>query len=135
MIKSLLYISSPSQYLKSEEIHRILEHAQVKNGENNITGFLLYNNNLFVQLLEGTDADIKETYERISNDLRHTHLIVLSNAISDNRSFDGYYSGFNVFNSVDVLNDFKEYIGEVSALSVERNSDIFKIIEGITKHM
>ena len=135
MIKSLLYISSPSQYLNNQEIHGILEHAQVKNSENNITGFLLYNNNLFVQLLEGLDTVIMETYERISNDLRLSHLIVLSNAISDNRGFDGYYSGFNVFNSEDVLNDFKEYISEVSALSVERNSDIFKIIEGITKHM
>lgn len=135
MIQSLLYISSVSLDLPSAEIHSILEHAQIKNSTNNITGFLLYNNHLFIQLLEGVEEDVKATYDRITKDVRHEHPIVLFQQHFEERSFKGYHSAFKVFNNEDTFNVFQEYIKEMSAIANDIHNQRFKIIEGIIKNM
>lgn len=52
-----------------------------------VTGFLLCQEGLFIQLLEGPARAVGETFKRISADDRHNEITVLSDAPAERRVF------------------------------------------------
>lgn len=75
------------------ELDRILAGARRFNQENGITGFLLATQTAFAQVLEGDDADVRKTYERIMADPRHRDLRILSESPVPERMFAGWAMG------------------------------------------
>jgi len=53
------------------EIEAILRTSQRNNSHAELTGALIFNNGLFAQVLEGRQADIERTFERIQRDALH----------------------------------------------------------------
>ena len=70
-----------------EEILSILAKARENNRRKNITGALLFNGCFFAQVLEGALPDIEAIYERILCDPRHSDIVMLSRAATDERTF------------------------------------------------
>ena len=70
-----------------QEIRRILETAQRRNGENGVTGALMFNGTHFAQVLEGRREVLEETFERIQMDPRHQDVVLLSFAEAETRLF------------------------------------------------
>ncbi|MDH5582165.1 MAG: BLUF domain-containing protein, partial [Bdellovibrionales bacterium] len=54
----------------------ILNTAQNFNSSKNITGMLIFRNQLFLQLLEGEQKDVMELFEKIKSDPRHKDIQV-----------------------------------------------------------
>jgi hypothetical protein len=135
MTHSILYISSASLQLGTLEINKIMEHAEVANNARGITGFLLFNDNSFIQLLEGSEQEVKDLYGKILNDPRHQHLIVLLKDKYEQPCFKGYHSAFKVFDNAIVAHEFNEYISEISAVVENEHSRSLKIITGIIRSM
>ncbi len=75
------------------ELDRILAGARRFNQENGITGFLLATQTAFAQVLEGADADVRKTYDRIMADTRHRDLRILSAMPTTERLFAGWAMG------------------------------------------
>ncbi len=74
---SAVYVSSA--HLQSEgEIVEILRTSRKRNQLANITGLLAYKEGSFLQILEGPQAALTETLERISQDQRHSGMITLA---------------------------------------------------------
>lgn len=61
-----------------DDLSHILKKAQAHNAQHQIYGVLFYGNNLFFQCIEGQKKDIDSLFEKISKDMRHTNIKVLS---------------------------------------------------------
>lgn len=89
----LIYLSdlSPEQ---EKALPAILETSVRRNGEDGLTGMLLYAGGNIMQVLEGEESAMRRTYERISRDPRHRNLIVLSEEVISARDFPDWRMGY-----------------------------------------
>ena len=56
------------------QVHEIAHASAKRNASSNLTGVLLFVEDHFIQVLEGEDQAIEETFEKICCDLRHTNV-------------------------------------------------------------
>jgi len=77
----------------SNAIRNILERSETNNFRDDITGFLIFDKSVFIQILEGDQAAVLETYGRIGEDPRHTDLTVIDRRQIDVRAFSGWSMG------------------------------------------
>jgi blue light- and temperature-responsive anti-repressor len=63
---------------RTSEVMNILETSRSRNAEAGVTGALMFNEQRFVQILEGERSAVEETFERIQCDARHTAIAVIS---------------------------------------------------------
>lgn len=90
----LIYVSTAPVELDTVELDRILETAARRNGQQDISGMLLYAGGSFMQVLEGEAAAVDETFRRVEADPRHKDVIVLERAPIAERSFARWSMGF-----------------------------------------
>tara|TARA_B100000902_G_C26861638_1_gene693328 strand:- start:112 stop:549 length:438 start_codon:yes stop_codon:yes gene_type:complete len=72
------YCSRTTNQLDFDEVNEIAKTSSVRNNECDITGFLVFNQNYFVQTLEGPAKAVNDTYHRIAKDKRHKDIMILS---------------------------------------------------------
>ena len=73
----LIYASYSQKQWSEEDLTNLLRRARAYNGAKEITGMLLFFNNRFLQLLEGSKQNVLPLLEKIKNDERHDDLLVL----------------------------------------------------------
>jgi len=114
MIHRLVYSSLTDEPLSDAELEGILEKARVTNSGMEITGFLTYDGDCFVQLLEGPVAQVQDLYKRISTDKRHRDVEKLLEDDVDARTFSAWSMAYAAL----APGDFREIGGSVSKQSV-----------------
>ena len=72
-LMQLVYCSQPFGY-SLEILSAILVASRANNRKNDITGALICRSDIFLQLLEGPEQNVKDTYESIQNDDRHINV-------------------------------------------------------------
>ena len=72
-LTQLIYCSQPFGY-SLEILSAILVASRANNRKNDITGALICRSDIFLQLLEGPEQNVKSTYEAIQNDDRHINV-------------------------------------------------------------
>lgn len=96
----LIYVSD---LVGSEaQLGDILESAVRHNQAEGITGMLLYSGGNFLQILEGSEEQVKSTYERICLDRRHTNCFVLLEQDVQERQFGRWSMGCRQLSAADV---------------------------------
>lgn len=82
----LLYVSSktPGQDVKTGDI---LTTSRRNNAAAGVSGLLYAEGNRFLQVLEGSKADVMRTFARIKTDPRHRAVVILSDRDIENREF------------------------------------------------
>lgn len=97
----LVYVSDLAN--KNEEtLGPILESALRRNTEDGITGMLLYSGGNFLQVLEGDEAQVHATYERICRDPRHKNTSVITEEEVSERHFSNWSMGFKQLGPQDI---------------------------------
>ena len=86
-LRQVLYGSSAVRPMTQAEIDVILKQARRRNTETGITGILFYLDGNFLQLLEGEEPALSETFSRIRLDTRHRNLIKMLDGPIEQRSF------------------------------------------------
>ncbi len=99
----LIYVSSALKKQSDAELDAILESSVRNNKKNNVSGMLLYADGNFLQVLEGEEAAIDETFTRVEKDPRHHGIIVLERDAIQERSFAQWSMGFRLVNEADIL--------------------------------
>lgn len=89
MLSELVYLSDRVNVGEKQEIVDILTVCR-KNNSGKITGALLYSSKRFMQYLEGDYHTVKETYEKIVKDQRHTNVRLLIFSPIEQRVFPGW---------------------------------------------
>ncbi len=92
-MRQLLYVSNTDRGLSPDVIDDILEVSRRNNRLLYLTGILLYIDGGFLQVLEGEESAVRDTYLRISNDKRHWGAKLLLDRQSP-RAFVGWNMGF-----------------------------------------
>ena len=79
----MIYTSRPFGF-DSGTLNGILVHAQQENARVGITGALICREDIYLQLLEGPEGEVKKTVERIKRDDRHLEVVVhVEKAVSE----------------------------------------------------
>ena len=81
----LLYRSKSTGTPDAKVLNDILEVSQRRNKEDLVTGFLIYRDGFYMQLLEGPQKKVRECLERIKADQRNHLVTVLGEVHSSNR--------------------------------------------------
>ena len=100
----LLYCSSARPNLTADDIDNILKKSQNFNLEHSITGCLLCFDKQFVQLLEGNKDDVKQLYEIIKKDKRHSNVILMNENDKQFRFFPTWEMKFIELSVADMSN-------------------------------
>src|SRR4051812_36074060 len=93
MIHQLIYASRSTRPLSEADVASILAAARQNNGKRGITGMLLYDAGSFLQVLEGEQTAVNDTFAKISDDPRHDGVVVLSRGDVPARGFGDWKMG------------------------------------------
>lgn len=97
---TVAYVSSATRMFTSDELAAILDVSRERNTRDDITGMLIYSDGNFIQVLEGPEARVRDTVERIRKDARHTQFTFLLDQPIGERIFAGWAMGFKNVGSV-----------------------------------
>jgi len=90
----LVYASIGNEDFSPEQLLELLATSRRNNERSGITGILLYKERRFLQVLEGNEAAVRETYARIERDPRHRDLVLLITDEQREREFADWSMGF-----------------------------------------
>ena len=92
-MRQLLYASNTHRDVPEAVLEDILAKSRTNNAACGVTGVLLYSEGGFMQVLEGEDAAVAQTYARIRVDKRHWNAMVLLDRAAP-RAFGDWSMGF-----------------------------------------
>jgi hypothetical protein len=114
----IIYISTAIHPMTDEELSIILEESRKWNYDHGITGMLLYVEGIFVssgkrdiesanagrfmQILEGTEEEVKKIFNKIKEDKRHINVTPLINSTATGRYFESWQMGFRALSNADL---------------------------------
>ena len=93
-MKRMIYCSQATTDVTPEALVELLGISRRNNEAVGLTGMLLYSSQSFLQLLEGEEAQLGLTYERIVADTRHTNLRLLLDRDVEEPLFPAWTMGF-----------------------------------------
>jgi hypothetical protein len=77
-----------------DEVRQILVSARSNNARRNVTGALLFNEDLFAQALEGPQSEVERIFETIQCDSRHSDVTILDTGLVERRKFPDWSMAF-----------------------------------------
>ena len=88
------YVSTETGDIGTQGMIELMTEARRINTERDITGLLLHREKSFYQVLEGTEAEVMQTFASIEKDERHTAVDVLFDGEIEEREFADWRMGF-----------------------------------------
>ena len=88
-LMQLVYCSQPFGY-SLEILSAILVASRANNRKHDITGALICRSDIFLQLLEGPEQQVKNTYDAIQKDDRHVNVYNLIDRPVEKRLFPAW---------------------------------------------
>ncbi len=95
-IARLIYVSTAPETPGEPELQEILKVSRLKNDAAGVTGLLFSVGPHFMQLLEGEEDRVNETFERIRHDDRHHDVMIIHTETDTQRLFPDWSMGFAV---------------------------------------
>jgi Sensors of blue-light using FAD len=77
MLIELIYHSLSRQSVSEEAIRQILKTSKDFNSKNDISGYLLYYQNEFLQIIEGEKEIVYALFKKIKSDQRHSNVLLI----------------------------------------------------------
>lgn len=107
----IAYASEAKQPFDPLAMAGLVRQASSANEGHGLTGFLLYDNGCFFQLLEGTPTAINGIFEKIRSDSRHGGVVCILNEPVNARMFDAWSMSYititrGELSAIDGLRDF-----------------------------
>jgi hypothetical protein len=101
-LRRLIYASRYVGDGDPDETLRTIVTASIHNNRLvDVTGFLLAGEGRFLQWLEGPAASVRETFERIAGDARHTDLVTIADDVAEERVFRDWNMGRHRLGALD----------------------------------
>lgn len=95
----LVYYSTASSGLSLSDVKDILTTARDNNTQMNICGMLCYDNQYFLQVLEGKRELVTELFITIADDPRHQDVVIVSYDYIESTTFSQWQMGYAGSNS------------------------------------
>ena len=104
VLERLLYRSKATNTLGSLHLFNMLTQARTRNAQLDITGHLLYTEEVFVQCIEGPSASISSLWESLQRDERHYDIELLARSQVNERRFKEWSMAFSSYPSLNRFN-------------------------------
>lgn len=134
-IRRLLYTScsclEPDHRTIDEQLADIVRCSVRNNAATGITGLLVYLENQFIQILEGENAAVETTFERICCDFTHTDIKLLDLVAAPTRLFEGWHmacldqSDSAIPEMADELQNIRFLLGVNARVAAEKMQECF----------
>lgn len=86
-MKCVLYISKALKSFNTNDLSKLSTTSTINNQTKGITGYLYFDNNRFLQYMEGDETTINEMVDKISHDKRHELLSLIKKQNLTDRRF------------------------------------------------
>lgn len=90
----LVYFSSAVRDMALSDLKDILTIARDNNADKDVCGMLCYDNKYFVQVLEGERETVNELFLHISDDPRHSDVVIVSYDYIAEQTFNNWKMGY-----------------------------------------
>ncbi len=101
MLYHLIYRSKAKGPVNWESLKNIMQQSQDKNSASDLTGMLFYSGQIFLQILEGDQAQINRVYSDICKDDRHENIELLVFCPINKRHFSNWNMRLIQYSSID----------------------------------
>lgn len=126
-VYQIMYVSSAAKDHTETDMCHLCGRIQKRNEERGISGILLYAEGNIIQVLEGPEAIVCELFGKVSRDLRHTGIAVLSRKHMEKRDFPDFGMGF--------IGTGKQTISEFENLFQSKHDFPQDRLEGVSKQV
>lgn len=106
MTYRLIYTSKASPYVTDADFRSIAMFSSISNKQQNISGLLLHNNGLIMQVLEGPEDEVKALYSKIERDNRHCDVKVELSAEFESPYFQDWSMGYRPLETSEQMDAF-----------------------------
>lgn len=103
----LVYQSFATTTMSEKDLEVLLTQSRTWNHAHALTGVLLYSHGDIMQVLEGTEDEVRYIFQRIEQDNRHYRVTKLSDGPIQERNFAQWSMGFKAVNP----EDFQHLLG------------------------
>lgn len=93
-MRHIIYICSAATKPSEQDLVNLLDQARTRNKRHNVTGMLLYEEDTYMQVLEGSHSDVGDIFASIQRDKRVDRMITLVDEAIDERDFPDWHMGF-----------------------------------------
>jgi len=90
----MIYVSKPVEEVDSDVLESILGTAQINNTEHDLTGLLVFDDQHYLQVIEGGRMKVSQLLGNLYKDPRHTDLLVLDFDYISQRQFPDWSMQF-----------------------------------------
>jgi hypothetical protein len=126
-MKNIVYMSTSVTLPDDDQLIEILTSARKNNLKHNVSGVLLYSEGVFIQVLEGNEADVDLIFAKIQADTRHKNIMPLIDAPIQQRDFADWTMGFATADA-DKVADLVGYLKSTDTLNDKRQDSNVAII-------
>ena len=137
-LAGLVYVSSARGAFSKDALQELAIEAAQKNATQDITGFLFYESDTFLQYIEGSPREIDRLMARIAHDSRHTILRQLRDPQLAQRRFPSWrmrwLSGEKSVVLEEILTSLLKMEPEPGPNDVEVTARIWRLIEIIQEY-
>ncbi|MCH9661878.1 MAG: BLUF domain-containing protein [Bacteroidetes bacterium] len=121
-VGTIVYVSRAVKDISREDLDALFKSTTLNNEDLEITGILMYNEQTFLQVLEGEYAIINSLFETIKTDSRHNSIFKLVDTTKGSRIFSHYKTGFSIITEKEDITNLKLLIQQ--ALDKEEHKEI-----------
>jgi hypothetical protein len=89
---TIVYRSDATRQLSAIDLAKLCLVSAGNNRKSRVTGFLIHYGGVFLQILEGSEADVVRTFGAIACDPRHTNIAVLLHGDEDGQRSFAFWS-------------------------------------------
>lgn len=129
MIKTICYISDSVDEESLHKLKSLYLEAKLNNKINNVTGILIYKKKNFLQVLEGNETVVDDTFNKIQKDFRHKNIFEVINTKIDERIFEDYNFGFTVIDNQNGLKSLHDYLEWLKAAENKIANKVIIMVE------
>jgi hypothetical protein len=86
-LKTLIYTSEARLNIRPSEVADIIAASQINNPLDGITGLLIFNGAIFLQIIEGSESAVDDLSKRLSGDPRHRNMCIHQDLLVAERVF------------------------------------------------
>lgn len=121
MFKQIIYCSKLLPEYDLKEVYKILKKARSHNPEVGLSGYLIYADGYFLQVLEGFKAPLDALLKKICDDPRHTDIKIIQECEVKFLDFEKWSMGFAnlVEDSSDELKSYMEELDQLNSFNPE----------------
>ena len=136
----LAYGSSSATPFSSQDLADLLDVSRANNERVGITGMLLYRGGSFLQALEGPEAAVRDTMQRIEGDLRHGSVVPLLEELHEDRLFADWSMAFEDVSQLDAaahpgLSQYLAPLASTGTITERDDHDVFEFFRSFRLQM